>query len=254
MNPTRTRLFVLLVVCALGVFGTSACASKKYVRKQVDARVTPVEGRTGELEESSRNLTNRTTELEGTTTTMKGQISDLNNHTAELDRGVSDAKGRADDAMNTAKGVDNKVDTLVNNLDVWKVNDTESVLFAVGSSKLTADGKAALDQLISKTKDTTGYLLEIQGFTDSTGGEMANRRLSEARAKVVYDYLAEHDVPIHKMQIVGFGEAKPVAENTTRDGRKQNRRVEIRLLNNAALSKGTAASSNPQNPTPEDEK
>jgi outer membrane protein OmpA-like peptidoglycan-associated protein len=183
---------------------------------------------------------------------MKGQISDLNNHTAELDRGVSDAKGRADDAMNTAKGVDNKVDTLVNNLDVWKVNDTESVLFTVGSSKLTADGRAALDQLISKTKDTTGFLLEIQGFTDSTGSEAANRRLSEARAKTVYDYLAEHDVPIHKMQIIGFGEAKPVAENTTRDGRKQNRRVEVRLLNNAALSKGTAASSNPQNPEDEE--
>ncbi len=198
-------------------------------------------------------MTNRTTDLEGTTTSMKGQISDLNNHTAELDRGVSDAKGRADDAMNTAKGVDNKVDTLVNNLDVWKVNDTESVLFAVGSARLTPDGKAALDQLISKTKDTTGYLLEIQGFTDSTGGEAANRRLSEARAKVVYDYLAENDVPIHKMQIVGLGEAKPIAENTTRDGRKQNRRVEIRLLNNAAMSKGTAASSNPNNPEPDDE-
>jgi outer membrane protein OmpA-like peptidoglycan-associated protein len=253
MNPTRTRLFVLLVVCALGLFGTTACASKKYVRKQVDARVTPVEGRTGELEESSRNLTNRTTELESTTTGMKGQISDMNNHMGDLDRGVSDAKGRADSAMTAANGVDNRVTTLVNNLDVWKVDDTESVLFTVGSSRLTNDGKAALDQLISKTKDTTGYLLEIHGFTDSTGSESTNRRLSEARAKVVYDYLAEHDVPIHKMQIVGLGEAKPVAENTTRDGRKQNRRVEIRLLSNAALSKGTAASSNPQNPNPDEQ-
>jgi len=179
-------------------------------------------------------------------------MSDMNNHMGDLDRGVTDAKGRADDAMNTAKGVDNKVDTLVSNLDVWKVNDTESVLFTVGSARLTADGKAALDQLISKTKDTSGYLLEIQGFTDSTGGEAANRRLSETRAKAVYDYLAEHDVPIHKMQIVGLGEAKPVAENTTRTGRKQNRRVEVRLLNNAALSKGTAATSNPSNPTPND--
>ncbi|HZS43633.1 MAG TPA: OmpA family protein [Blastocatellia bacterium] len=243
MNPTRTKLFVLLVVCALGLFGSTACASKKYVRKQVDARVTPVEGRTGELEESSRNLTNRTTELESTTTGMKGQISDMNNHMGDLDRGVSDAKGRADSAMTAANNVNSRVD----NLDVWKVDETDSVLFKVGSSKLTEEGKASLDQLVSKMKDTTGYLIEIQGFTDSTGGEELNRRLSEARARSVYDYLAEHDVPIHKMQIVGLGEAKPVAENTTRDGRKQNRRVEVRVLSNAALSKGTAASTpNPQ--------
>ena len=254
MNPTRTKLSVLLVVCALGLFGTTACASKKYVRTQVDARVTPIEGRTGELEESSRNLTNRTTDLESTTSSMKGQMSDMNNHLGTLDEGVNDAKGRADNAMTAANGVDTRVTTLVNNLDVWKVDDTESVLFALGSSRLTKDGKAALDQLVSKTKDQPGYLLEIQGFTDSTGGPNTNQRLSDARAKVVYDYLAAQDVPIHKMQIVGLGEAKPVAENTTRDGRKQNRRVEIRLLSNAALSKGTAASSSPQNPTPDDQK
>jgi outer membrane protein OmpA-like peptidoglycan-associated protein len=179
-------------------------------------------------------------------------MSDMNNHMGDLDRGVSDAKGQANDAINKANGVNTRVDTLVNNLDVWKVDETESVLFTVGSSRLTTDGKSSLDQLISKTKDTSGYLLEIQGFTDSTGGEAANRRLSEARAKAVYDYLAEHDVPIHKMQIVGLGEAKPVAENTTRDGRKQNRRVEVRLLNNAALGKGTAAS-NPSSPNPDEQ-
>jgi len=245
MNPTRTKLFVLLVVCALGLFGSTACASKKYVRNQVDARVTPIEGRTGELEESNRNLTNRTTELESTTVSMKGQISDMNNHLGDLDRGVTDAKGRADQAMNAANNVNNRV----SNLDVWKVDETDSVLFKLGSSKLSDDGRATLDQLVSKMRDTTGYLIEIQGFTDSTGGPEMNRRLSEARAKAVYDYLAEHDVPIHKMQIVGLGEAKPVAENTTRDGRKQNRRVEIKLLSNAALSKGTAATTaNPQNP------
>jgi outer membrane protein OmpA-like peptidoglycan-associated protein len=236
----------LLVVCALGLFGSTACATKKYVRKNVDARVTPLEGRTGEQQESNRNLTNRTSELENTTTSMKGQIGDMNNHLGDLDKGVSDAKGRADSAMTAA----NNVNTRVDNLDVWKVDDTESVLFTVGSSRLTNDGKGILDQLISKTKDTTGYLIEIQGFTDSTGGDAANRRLSEARAKAVYDYLAERDVPIHKMQIVGLGEAKPVAENTTRDGRKQNRRVEIRVLSNAALNRGTAAT-NPQSPNPD---
>lgn len=241
MNSTRTRLVVLLFVIGLVLTG-SACASKKYVRTQVDARVTPLEGRTGELEESSRNLSNRTTELEGTTSSMKGQIS-------ELDRGVTEARTRADEAITAANDANNRVSTVderVSNLDVWKLHETQAVLFKVGSSRLTPEGKTMLDEFAARVKDSSGYLIEVQGFTDATGSDSLNRRLSEARARAVFQYLAEKDIPIHKMQIVGFGEARPVAENTTRQGRKENRRVEVRLLSNAAIGKGiTASTPNP---------
>jgi outer membrane protein OmpA-like peptidoglycan-associated protein len=174
---------------------------------------------------------------------MKGQIADL-------DRGVADARGRADEAMNAANTASAKVDTVdqrinqrISSLDVWKLENTQAVLFRVGSARLTAEGKTLLDELAAKTTSNNGYLIEIQGFTDSTGSPEANRRLSEARAKAVFQYLAEKEVPIHKMQIVGFGEAKPIAENTTRAGRQENRRVEVRLLTNEALRNGTVATS-----------
>jgi OOP family OmpA-OmpF porin len=80
----------------------------------------------------------------------------------------------------------------------------------------------------------SGYLVEIQGFTDSTGSENTNVALSQRRAENVLRYLVGKGVPLHRISIIGLGEANPAADNTTRDGRAQNRRVEIRVLRSGA--------------------
>jgi outer membrane protein OmpA-like peptidoglycan-associated protein len=115
------------------------------------------------------------------------------------------------------------------------------VNFKVNSAVLSAEAKAALDEIATQAKSEKGYLIQVTGYASADGGSAKNRALSERRAEAVIRYLAEnHDIPLHRMiNPFGFGELKPVAENDTREGRKQNRRVEVAIL----VSKGLTASS-----------
>ncbi|NDD64508.1 MAG: OmpA family protein, partial [Acidobacteria bacterium] len=81
------------------------------------------------------------------------------------------------------------------------------------------------------------YLIEITGFASAEGSADKNRRLSKDRAEAVVMYLADnHDIPLRRMITpYGYGAARPVADNATREGREQNRRVEIRILVNKGL-------------------
>ena len=99
---------------------------------------------------------------------------------------------------------------------------------------------AALDELASQIKDRNGFLLEIEGFASAEGKADLNERLSQARSEAVKRYLAERsNIPLFRMAILGFGTSRPVAPNETREGREQNRRVEVRLLTNNAVSQQT---------------
>jgi outer membrane protein OmpA-like peptidoglycan-associated protein len=88
-----------------------------------------------------------------------------------------------------------------------------------------------LDQLATKVKDSKGYVLEIQGFTDKTGNDRHNLGLSQGRSESVVRYLSQqHQVPLFRMFVLGLGSSKEVEDNKTRKGRAANRRVEITLL------------------------
>ena len=110
--------------------------------------------------------------------------------------------------------------------------------FRVGSSVLTADGKAKLDAIATKALNAKGYVLEVTGFADSTGNTERNRVLSQRRADAVIRYLVEqHQIPLRRIVTpYGFGESNPVADNKSRDGRAQNRRVEVKVLVNKGLT------------------
>jgi outer membrane protein OmpA-like peptidoglycan-associated protein len=104
--------------------------------------------------------------------------------------------------------------------------------FKFGQAGLPDEAKTRIDQLISQLKaDPRGAYVEIEGHTDNVGDKDTNDRLGLQRAETVKRYLYEsHQVPLHKINVISYGEEKPVAPNKDRAGRAQNRRVVIKIL------------------------
>lgn len=220
----KRRFMMLIAVTAAVVLSSVGCATKKYVRTHISERVTPLEQRTGELEETSRRSNQDLARLSTDVTDVKGRA----------DRAQSQADGalaRASEANSRVNGADQSVTDLRTNLDNYALQNTASVRFKFDSYQLTPEAKESLDQLASQIKGQGNFILEIQGFADWVGSDAYNNQLTQKRADAVRRYLAEqHEVPLFRMHILGFGEMRPVADNKTRDGRAENRRVEIRLL------------------------
>jgi outer membrane protein OmpA-like peptidoglycan-associated protein len=221
---------IAIISIAVAVLSGSACATKKYVRNRVNERVTPLENRTGELEETSRRNTQDISRI-------GRDVEDVRLRTERAQQQADRAASAAEQANSRVTGVEQSVTDLRSNLDKYTVQKTVTVQFKVGKSDLLPEAMAQLDELASQIKDRNGFLLEIEGFASADGDIIKNDRLSQARSEVVRRYLAErHNVPLFRMSILGFGESRPVADNETREGRVQNRRVEVRLLTNNAVS------------------
>jgi outer membrane protein OmpA-like peptidoglycan-associated protein len=221
---------VAVLAVALATLTGGACATKKHVRNRINERVTPLENRTGELEETSRRNTQDVGRL-------RRDIEDVRLSTDRAQQQADRAASAAEQANVRVSGVEQSVTDLRNNLDRYTVQKVVTVLFAVGKSELTMEAQASLDEIASQIRDRSGFLLEIQGFASSDGATDFNDRLSQARSESVRRYMAErHNIPLFRMSILGFGESRPVADNESRDGRVQNRRVEVRLLTNNAVS------------------
>jgi outer membrane protein OmpA-like peptidoglycan-associated protein len=195
------------------------------VAQAVDSTVVPVENRLGQAED-------RVTRTEQNAQRLSGQLDELT-QVANL------AKGGAAAAQQTAEvAVDgvNRTNDRISSLDDYEVRKSESVNFRVGSAVLSPEAKAKLDEIANQAKTEKGFVIEVRGFASSDGSENANRVLSQHRAEAVLHYLAEnHDIPLRRIVLpFGYGEAMPIADNSSRDGRKQNRRVEVSIL----VSKG----------------
>jgi outer membrane protein OmpA-like peptidoglycan-associated protein len=230
-------LIGLTVVLALGSIG---CATKKYVRNRVSERVTPLEQRTGELEETSR----RSSQDLGRLST---DVTDVRGRTDRAQSQADAALSRAEQANTRVTGAEQSVNDLRTNLDNYMVQSTSVAHFKFNKYDLTPEGKESLDQLASQIKDQDNFILEIQGFADWIGSDAYNNQLTQKRADSVRRYLAEqHNIPLFRMHILGLGELRPVADNKTREGRAENRRVEIRLLTRNIGGAGTPAKSTEQ--------
>jgi OmpA-OmpF porin, OOP family len=195
------------------------------VAQAVDSTVVPVENRLGQAED-------RVARTEQNAQRLSGQLDELT-QVANL------AKGGAAAAQQTAEvAVDgvNRTNDRISSLDDYEVRKSESVNFRVGSAVLSPEAKAKLDEIANQAKTEKGFVIEVRGFASSDGSENANRTLSQHRAEAVLHYLAEnHDIPLRRIVLpFGYGEAMPIADNSSRDGRKQNRRVEVSIL----VSKG----------------
>lgn len=238
----KRRIAVVFALSLLIVLSSVACATKKYARNRVNERVTPLEQRTGELEESSRRNTQDIS-------TLSTDVKDVRGRADRAQSQADAALTRADEASTRAGNVEGSVNDLRTNLDKYSLQNTATLNFKFDSFALTTEAKESLDQVASQIKDRQNFILEIQGFADATGADSYNNQLTQKRADAVRRYLAEqHDISLFRMHILGFGEVRAVADNKTRAGRAQNRRVEIRLLTrNVTDQQSTPTTSTSQN-------
>jgi outer membrane protein OmpA-like peptidoglycan-associated protein len=209
------------------------------VARSIESRVTPVEGRVTTAEGRVDVAENRISAAEQNAQRLSGQLEELAAVANTANGGAKAAQETADRALNAAKAA--SADVMATNDRISQIDNFEprkniAVTFKVNSAVLSDDAKAALDEIAAQAKSEKGYLIQVTGFASADGGEAKNRVLSERRAEAVKRYLAEHDIPLHRMvNPFGFGELKPVAENDTREGRQQNRRVEVAILVNKGL-------------------
>lgn len=224
----KLRLLTILAVFLAISFG-SACATKKYVRNRVGERVTPLENRTGELEETARRNTQDISRI-------TRDVEDLKQRTDLAQQQADRAATSAEQANTRVAGVEKSVEDMRANLDKYTLQKTVTVLFNAGKSELLPEATAALDELAAQVKGRNGFLLELQGFASAEGKLELNEQLSNARSEVVKRYLAEHhNIPLFRIAIIGLGITRPIADNTSKEGRMQNRRVEVKLYTNNAV-------------------
>ncbi|PYV95305.1 MAG: flagellar motor protein MotB [Acidobacteria bacterium] len=236
---TRTSLIVLL---ALTTAATVGCSSKKYVRQET----TPLINKTNELDDLTAKNTNAIKDVDAR---AQAGIQQVNAKTTEVEQKAQSATQQAGQAQTSADNAVHRVDSLTNtvaNLDNYRVVTETSVHFGFDKDNLTKKAQEALDQLANDVPNTKGYIITVEGGTDSVGNQEYNYGLSERRADSVIQYLAsKHSIPAHKIYLVGLGKDKPVDDNKTRDGRAKNRRVDVRLMTNTVEGSTPAATTNP---------
>ena len=197
------------------------------IAQSIDTSVTPVEGRMGKAED-------RMSEDEQNAQRLSGQVDELAQVANLAKGGAAAAQKTADQAV---AGV-NQTNDRITSLDNYEEKTTSTVNFKVGSAILSSEAKEALDKIADQAKSEQGFVIEVRGFASSDGSKGLNNRLSERRADAVVRYLAqEKEVPLRRIILpFGYGESMPVADNSTLEGRKQNRRVEVKILVSRGLT------------------
>jgi outer membrane protein OmpA-like peptidoglycan-associated protein len=231
MATTKKSVWMVVPLALLVLMIQAGCATKKYVKQQID----PVSGRVDELTEVSKRNENAIKDVDSR---AQAGIQTVQARANEVDQKAVTANQKAEEAQQAAQGnktqiagLETQFNQKLSNLDSYKPVDTISIGFAFNSADLTDETKATLDTLASKVKGTKGFVLELQGFTDKVGSNSYNLALSQKRSESVVRYLSqEHGVPLFRMFILGLGASKEVDSSNTRKGRAANRRVEITLL------------------------
>jgi len=230
----------LTTLLAMTMAATVGCASKNYVRQQT----TPLINKTNELDDMTAK---NSRDLKDVDQRAQAGIQQVQQKASEVDQKAQAAGQQATQAQTMADNAVHRVDTLQNavaNLDNYHVVTETSVHFGFDKDTLTKDAKATLDQLANDIPNTKGYILTVEGGTDSTGPSDYNYGLSERRADAVIQYLAsQHSVPAYKIYLVGLGKDKPIESNGSREGRAKNRRVDVRLMTNTTGGTTTPAQS-----------
>jgi len=244
----------LVVVLAVAV--TTGCATKKHVRTQVD----PINQRVGQLESKNKQTDTALSDLDKGVSRADERAKaaqDKANEAAQAAQKADERAAKSGEAADAAasaaagaKGIADKglakatdVEGRLMGIDNYELVATEAVQFAWGKSVLTPEAKEKLDQAAGQITKHKRYVIEIQGFTDKTGSTDVNLELSRRRANEVVRYLTmNHKVPLHRIHVLGMGSLQPVADDKTSEGRKQNRRVELRIYSADTALKMSASS------------
>jgi len=225
------KLFVAIPIVVMAIGGSTACATKKFVRtsvgevnEKVDSQGRAIE----ETQERTRRNEGRISEVD-----QKAQAAAQSAQTANT--AASAANNAASAAHSAATEVGGRVETMdkANKRLVYEVVLSEDQgNFKFGKTVLPDEAKQKLDQMVAQMKqDPKNIFLEIEGHTDSIGAAKTNEQIGLERAEAVKRYLYEqYQIPLHKMNVISYGKEKPIAPNKTKAGRAQNRRVVIKVL------------------------
>jgi outer membrane protein OmpA-like peptidoglycan-associated protein len=215
------RLVTAVAISALALGGSSACATKKMVKQRV-----------GEVNDKVDTLSKSVEENQERTRANEGKITDVDQRAQAASQ---KAYGRADEAYAAADKVNARADAIeaASKRLVYEVVLSEDKGgFKFGQAKLPEDVQSRLDELVAQLKaNPNGGYIEIEGHTDNVGPKDVNYKIGLERAEAVKRYLYENQqIPLHKMNVISYGEEKPIAPNKTKAGRAQNRRVVIKVL------------------------
>jgi outer membrane protein OmpA-like peptidoglycan-associated protein len=219
-----------LVIClAASIVATVGCSSKNYVKSQT----TPLINKTNELDDLTAK---NSKDIKDVDARAQAGIQAVNAKTAEVEQKAQTAGQNAASAQQMADAANSRVGVLTNtvaNLDNYHAVAETSVKFGFNKDNLTPEAQQTLDQLAGQIASTKGYIIALEGGTDSVGPADYNYDLSQRRANSVIQYLAtKYNVPAHKIYVIGLGKDKPVESNKTSSGRADNRRVDVRLMTN----------------------
>jgi outer membrane protein OmpA-like peptidoglycan-associated protein len=218
------RIINMLAVATIVVGTTTACATKKFVRTEVSGVNTKVETLSQSIEATQQE-----------TRANQARIGEVDKKTDQVGIWAKDAQSSAATANSAAAAASAKIDAVeasTKRLVYEVVISEDQGNFKFGSAALPEAVQQRIDQMVADLKaNPRGNFVEIEGHTDATGDKLVNQRIGEQRAEAVKRYLYEtHQVPLHKMNVISWGEEKPIGPNNTKDGRAQNRRVVIRIL------------------------
>jgi outer membrane protein OmpA-like peptidoglycan-associated protein len=185
----------------------------------IETRVAPAEERLTAAEQNAQRVSGQIDELMAISNAAKG--------------GAKAAQDTADAAV---AGV-NATNKRISDMDDYVVQTTATINFKVAKWDLSPEAMASLDQVATAAQNLKGYMIEVTGFASADGDAKKNKVLSEKRAQAVKDYLIEHNIPLRRLTTsYGYGILNAVADNSTKEGREQNRRVEIKLLVSRGLN------------------
>jgi OOP family OmpA-OmpF porin len=235
VSPIR-RFSGIGIAALAGLMVLSGCASRKYVRLQTQTLEPAIqEAQNGVKENAERIDAVDRRAQQGVTAAQAADTKAGQAQTAaqSAQTAAQAADRKADTANQGVQQANNRISTLesrIGNLgDNYTESDKKTITFKFNSSVLDSQAKSTLDSMASNAGNG-GYMIELQGYTDSRGSEQYNIGLSQRRAEAVERYLVSKKIPLYRISIVGLGKDDPVADNKTEKGRAENRRVEVRLL------------------------
>src|SRR5579859_2129625 len=239
-EPHRMNRTSFVLCLAASMVATVGCSSKNYVKQQT----TPLINKTNELDDLTAQNSKAIKDVDARAQQGLQQVTQA---AAAADQKAQAAGQQAAQAQQSADNAVHRVDVLSNavaNLDNYRIVSETSVHFGFDKDFLTKQAKDDLDKLAATVPNTKGYIITVEGGTDSVGPADYNYDLSERRANSVIQYLgSKYNIPAHKIYVIGLGKDKPVEPNKTSAGRADNRRVDVRLMTNT--TGGNAPASTP---------
>ncbi len=245
---TSQRFGFALAAAALLALGVTGCATKNYVHTQTGPLIDHTDQLDQKTADNNRQIHNVDERAQAGITKAQSAADSANQNAQNASQQATSADAAANDVAHRA----DTLDSVVKGLDNYREVSNVSVTFGFNKSVLTADDQGQLDQFAGQLGSAKSYILEVTGGTDSVGPAQYNYDLSQRRADAVVQYLAaKYNIAPRRFYLIGIGKDQYVASNDTAAGRKENRRVEVRLLSNMggnSTASGQSAPTGQANP------